>query len=48
MPFFTVRKKSEGVPQALPLMSYSDLQKFLADNPEYEQVIDAPGAVKVK
>lgn len=48
MPFYSVRKKDTDNVQQLPLMSYSDLQKFLADNPEYEQVIDTPGMVKVK
>lgn len=48
MPFYTVRKREGGEPQALPRMSYEQLQKFLTDNPEYEQIIDRPGFVKVK
>jgi len=47
MPFYSVRKKDSDVVQPLPLMSYADLQKFLAENPEYEQVIETPGMVKV-
>ncbi len=48
MPYYTVRKKDGGEPQSLPLMSYEQLQKFLSDNRDYEQVIDVPGFVKVK
>ncbi len=48
MPFYTVRKKEGGEPQALPMMSYEQLQTFLRDNTDYEQVIDNAPAVKVK
>jgi hypothetical protein len=47
MPFYSVRRKDSDEVKALPLMSYTDLQKFLADNPEYEQIISDPPAVKV-
>lgn len=47
MPFYSVRKKQSDLVQPLPLMSYTDFQKFLQDNPEYEQVIDNAPAVKV-
>lgn len=47
MPFYSVREKGTDNVQPLPLMTFAELQKFLADNPQYEQVIDAPGAVKV-
>lgn len=47
MPYYTVRKKDGGEPQSLPRMSHEELQKFLADNQEYEQVIVNAPAVKV-
>lgn len=51
MPYYAVRLRStdgrvEEV-QKLPLMSFEQLQKFLADHPQYEHVIETPGMVKV-
>jgi len=48
MPFYSVREKGTEIVQPLPQMSFAELQKFLSDNPQYEQVIEAPAAVKVK
>ena len=48
MPFYAVRKKEKPeVISNLPMMKFEELQKFLSDNPEYEQVIEAPAAVRV-
>jgi hypothetical protein len=48
MPFYTVRKKEQPeIVSPLPLMKWEELQQFLSDNPEYEQVIVNAPAVKV-
>jgi hypothetical protein len=47
MPFYVVENTETKVVSDLPQMSFSDLQKFLADNPTYKQVIAPLGFVKV-
>lgn len=48
MPFYAVRKKENPeVISNLPMMKFEELQKFLSDNPEYEQVIINAPAVRV-
>lgn len=48
MPYYSVRLKGTHEVQNLPLMTHEQLQKFLTDHPQYEQVIESPGFVKVK
>lgn len=47
MPFYVVENAETKVTSDLPQMSWDDLQKFLSDNPTYQQVITAPSFVKV-
>jgi hypothetical protein len=47
MPFYVVENRESKVVSDLPQMSFADLQKFLSDNPTYQQVITPPAFVKV-
>lgn len=47
MPFYVVENTETGAHDNLPNMSFSDLQKFLRENPTYTQVIAPLGFVKV-
>lgn len=47
MPFYVVENTDTKVISDLPQMSFADLQKFLSDNPTYQQVITPPAFVKV-
>ena len=47
MPFYVVKNTETEVVSDLPQMSFRDLQKFLLDNPTYQQVLTPPAFVKV-
>lgn len=47
MPFYQVREKDSDRVLDLPMMKFEEFQKFLADNPQYEQVIANAPAVRV-
>jgi hypothetical protein len=47
MPMYVVENTETKVVSDLPRMSWTELQKFLGDNPTYRQVITPPGFVKV-
>jgi hypothetical protein len=47
MPMYIVENTETKVVSDLPRMSWTDLQKFLSDNPTYKQVVTAPAFVKV-
>lgn len=47
MPYYVVENTETKVVSDLPLMSFVDLQKFLSDNPTYQQVLAPLGFVKV-
>lgn len=47
MPQYVVKNLDTRVVSELPLMSWEQLQKFLSDNANYEQVLTKPAFVKV-
>ena len=53
MPYYQVRNTllkntlTDAV-ESLPMMTWAQLQKFLEENPHYQQVPTAPAHVKVK
>ena len=47
MPFYVVENTITGAKDNLPNMTFAQLQKFLNENPIYQQVITAPAYVKV-
>jgi hypothetical protein len=47
MPQYVVKNLDTQVVSELPLMSWDDLQTFLSDNVNYEQVLTKPAFVKV-
>lgn len=47
MPFYSVREKDSERVLDLPMMKFEELQKFLVENPQYEQVISNAPAVRV-
>jgi hypothetical protein len=47
MPQFLVKNIETEVVSELPLMSWTDYQKFLSENSNYEPVLTKPAFVKV-
>ena len=47
MPMYVVRNIETNVVSDLPRMTWAELQKFLSENPTYQQVMTVPGFVKV-
>lgn len=47
MPYYVVENTETKEVQPLPLMTWNQVQKFLADNPTYKLAPTAPAQVKV-